>query len=412
MKKLLTLCPVLCLLLACAGQRSEMRIVVSNSLEMRRSGEMVEVDKASIYKRLALADTATVVISDADGTEIPYQSTYNGLLIFPATVEGSSSATYTIRPSIPADVPMTACGRQYPERMDDMAWENDLASFRAYGPTLQARGERGFGYDLFTKRGTPRPVLEKMYADEVNPDKWKRIAELRKSAPQAADELLRANSYHVDHGYGMDCYAVGPTLGGGVAALMAGDSIVYPWCYKEYEILDNGPLRFTVRLRFTPLTVAGDTAVIETRLITLDAGSHLNRTLISYDGLSRPAGIAAGCVLHEPQEVAAVTTHTEAGYMSYIDPTTGSDNGKIFLGLAFPNGVERMETRFFPTEEKKQRNNADGHLLAISRYNPGDEFLYYWGFGWDRADMADIDAWNEYLRTFVQKLKHPLEVKQ
>ena len=32
-------------------------------------------------------------------------------------------------------------------------------------------------------------------------------------------DLNRGISYHVDHGNGMDCYAVGPTLGGGTAAL-------------------------------------------------------------------------------------------------------------------------------------------------------------------------------------------------
>ena len=49
-----------------------------------------------------------------------------------------------------------------------MAWENDLVGFRAYGPALQARGESGFGYDLFTKRGTAAPVLEDIYAKELD----------------------------------------------------------------------------------------------------------------------------------------------------------------------------------------------------------------------------------------------------
>ena len=58
-------------------------------------------------------------------------------------------------------------------------------------------------------------------------------------------DLNRGISYHVDHGNGMDCYAVGPTLGGGTAALFPDSTIVYPYCYKDCEILDNGPLRFT-----------------------------------------------------------------------------------------------------------------------------------------------------------------------
>ena len=49
--------------------------------------------------------------------------------------------------------------------------ENDLGGFRAYGPALQARGERGFGYDLFTKYNTTEPILESLYAEELNPEK-------------------------------------------------------------------------------------------------------------------------------------------------------------------------------------------------------------------------------------------------
>ncbi|WP_438850429.1 DUF4861 family protein [Bacteroides acidifaciens] len=42
-----------------------------------------------------------------------------------------------------------------PERLDDVAWENDLADSRAYGPALASQeAERGFGYYLFTRQHT------------------------------------------------------------------------------------------------------------------------------------------------------------------------------------------------------------------------------------------------------------------
>ena len=72
--------------------------------------------------------------------------------------------------------------------------------------------------------------------------------------PEKADSLSNAISYHVDHGNGMDCYSVGPTLGGGTAALMVDSTIIYPYCYENYKILNNGPLRFTVKLTYAPLT--------------------------------------------------------------------------------------------------------------------------------------------------------------
>ena len=79
---------------------------------------------------------------DKDGVEVPYQITYDDKLIFPASVAAESSNTYTLQIGDPENVSVKACGRVYPERMDDIAWENDLIGCRAYGPTLQKRGER------------------------------------------------------------------------------------------------------------------------------------------------------------------------------------------------------------------------------------------------------------------------------
>jgi len=393
---------------ACNDSRT-VTVTVTNPLAMERSNEMVEVSMETVTDRLGLADTAQIVVLNADGQQVPYQITYDGKVIFPAAIAAGGTTTYTIQTGTPEAFDVKACGRCYPERMDDMAWENDLVAFRAYGPALQAKGERGFGYDLFTKYNTTEPMLEAMYAKELDKETLAKIAELKKTDPKAAAELSRERSYHIDHGYGMDCYAVGPTLGAGVAALMVNDTIIYPWCYKNQEILDNGPLRFTVKLEFTPLTVKGDSTVVETRLITLDAGSHLNKTVVSYSNLKETLPIVAGIVLHEPD--GAVVADAANGYITYVDPTTGPDNGKIFMGAAVPAVVKDAKTVLFSEKEKKERNNADGHVLAVSDYEPGSEYVYYWGFAWDKADIKTADAWNRYMADFAQKVRNPLTVK-
>lgn len=406
MKKIFTSPLIAFSLLACQSN-PEVTISIENTLGTDRIGEMVEVSMEDISTRLNLPDTAQLVIVDAESQEVPYQITHDGNLIFPASVSANATSTYTITQGVPATITVRACGRQYPERMDDMAWENDLVAFRAYGPSLQATGERGFGYDLFLKRGTTEPVLEDLYAQELDPANWQKVNELRKTDPKAANELVSTFSYHVDHGYGMDCYAVGPTLGAGVAALMADEDIIYPWCYKDYEILDNGPLRFSVKLTFNPLTVKNDTNVVETRIITLDAGSHFNRTVVSYQNLSEASPIVAGIVLHDDTPA---TTAPEKGYITYKDPTTGADNGELYLGLAFPTAVQDMKTVLFSPDEKKQRNNAEGHVLAYKNYEPGSEYVYYWGYGWNRSDMESIDVWNQYVADFADRIQHPLKV--
>lgn len=393
-------------LLACQSN-PEVTVTIENPLGTERTGEIVEMSMEDISTRLNLPDTAQLIIYDAEAQEVPYQITHDGYLIFPASAGANATSTYTIAQGVPATVTVRACGRQYAERLDDMAWENDLVAFRAYGPALQAKGERGYGYDLFLKRGTTEPILEDLYEKELDPTKRQQVNELRKTDPKAADELAKSFSYHIDHGYGMDCYAVGPTLGAGTSALVDNGTIVYPWCYKDYEILDNGPLRFSVKLTFNPQSVKADTSVVETRIITLDAGSHFNRTSVSYQNLSETTPVVTGIVLHNEE---AATTAPDKGYMTYTDPTTGTDNGKLFIGTVFPTDVQEIKTVLFSADEKKQRNNAEGHVLAYSNYEPGSEYVYYWGYGWDRSNVENAEAWNSYVADFADRVRHPLKV--
>ncbi len=409
MKKLFSLLLALPLLLAC-GHEESILVTISNTLPLNRTGEMVELSMNEISERLQLSDTSQVVVLNAQGEQVPYQITHDDLLIFPATVEPVSTVKYTIQEGTPKEVQVKSCGKVYPDRLDDLAWENDLVGFRAYGPALQKSGQHGYGYDLFTKRGTTEPILEELYDKFLDKEIRAHISELWKTDRDAARELDNAISYHIDHGYGMDCYAVGPTLGAGTSALMEGDSLIYPWCYKSCEVLDNGPLRFTARLEFHPLTVGGDSTIVETRLISLDAGSQLNRTTLTYSHLPATTPIATGIVLHEPEGI--ITADAEKGYITYIDPTQGSDNGNIMIGCAFPAEVEKTKTVLFSPEEKAMRNNADGHLLAISAYTPAAEYIYYWGFAWNRAGKIKTpEAWHRYMQDFTRKVRTPLQVK-
>lgn len=362
MKKILILvAAVLMGVASCADSKQAMTVTVTNPLALERTGEMVEVPMSDVVAKLKLADTAQIVVLDADGQQVPYQVTYDEKVIFPATVKANGTATYTIQPGAPEAFNVIACGKYYPERLDDLAWENDLVGFRAYGPALQARNERGFGYDLFTKYNTTEPILEALYAEELNPEKRAKIAELKKTDPKAAAELQRAISYHVDHGYGMDCYAVGPTLGCGTSALMEGDTIVYPYCYRTQEILDNGPLRFTVKLEFNPLVVRGDSGVVETRVISLDAGSYLNKAVISYTNLKETMPVATGLVLREPDGVTMADAAN--GYITYVDPTTdrSGGNGKIFVGAAFPAQVKDAKVVL---SKRRKRKNVVGPMVT------------------------------------------------
>lgn len=411
MKKCFLWAAALCMMCACE-QKQGITVTVTNSTDMERNEEIVEVPMDIVCGRLHLPDTAEAIVLDGDGAQVPYQITSEGKLIFPATVGAHSSTDYTIRMGMPITVETSACGRHYPERVDDIAWENDKVAFRTYGPALQATGERAFGYDVWVKN-VPEMVVEERYANELNPETAAKIAELKKTDPKAAAELYKSVSYHVDHGNGLDCYKVGPTLGGGTTALLASDStIIYPYCYREYEILDNGPLRFRMRLVYAPMVVEGDSGIIETRFVSLDKGSHLNKTVVTYRNLRRPTSIAAGIVIH-PENPEAYRLEAEKGYIAYQDLTddVNNGNGEIYVGAVFPAAVKEAKVALFSEKEsKEERGGALGHVLAINDYESGAEYVYYWGSGWSKAGMDSMDKWTEYLAEYAEKVRHPLTV--
>lgn len=405
MKKLFVSAAVVALMASCTQEKG-VTVSVSNPLKIDRVEEIVEVSADDILGKLKLDETEEFVITGENNAEVPYQLTADNKIIFPVTVKSEATTSYNIIKGQPSHINTLVYGRQYPERLDDIAWENDKAAYRAYGPALQQTGEKAYGYDVFTK-SVSELVVEDRYAMDLDPDTRAMIKQLREEGKKAeADSLANAISYHIDHGNGMDCYAVGPTLGGGTAALMPDSAIVYPYCYRNFEILDNGPLRFTVKLEYNPLTIDGDTTVVETRLIQLDKGSHLNRTTVSYTSLKKDYPIGVGLVLHEafPDRY---SMNQEGGYIAYSDPTTEpkSDNGIIYMGAVFPNALELAKVQLFD----KPVSGAIGHVLGINTYQPGDEFEYYWGSAWSKCGFDD-ERWNSYLEEYAMKVRNPLIV--
>jgi len=381
-------------------------VTIANPLAIERTGEMVEIPVNDIYTQLNLSDTAQFVIYDEKAQEVPYQLTYDEKVIFPVSIASKASVNYTVQQGTPSLVNAVVYGRCYPERLDDIAWENDRAAYRAYGPALQKSGEKAYGYDVFTK-SVEELVVEDRYAMELDSASRAEIKALREAGKkEEADSLSRAISYHIDHGNGMDCYAVGPTLGGGTAALMPDSAIVYPYCYKDFEILDNGPLRFTVKLVFNPLVVKNDSNVVETRIIQLDKGSQLNKTTVSYEYLTQATPVAAGLVLHaaNPEGYAY---DAAKGYISYADPTTNAEagNGIVYVGAVFPASVQTTTQLF-----EKPAGDALGHVLGISTYEPGNDFVYYWGSGWSKYGFEKAEDWTNYLKDYAEKVRNPLVV--
>lgn len=376
---------------------------VTNTLGTFRQ-EVVELDANVVFEKLAISGGRQFQVYNALGQQVPYQITHDGKVLIDAAVRPNGTATFTIKKGTPNTFVNTCYGRMYPERVDDIAWENDRAAYRCYGPALQRTGERSFGNDVWVKN-TPGLVVEQRYF--IEDGSKAKIAELKQTDPAAAKALEMATTYHYDQGNGLDCYKVGPTLGCGTPALMLGDSIVMPYCYKEYEILDNGPLRFSVRLVYNTTSYKTDNNVIENRILTLDKNSNFNKMTVWYDGLTVPADIASGISLHS-EDVDNVVLGKD--FIQYADPTDNpkGQNFQIFVGALFPNGVSETKKVMYANPV----NGNAGHALGIVKdYKGGQKYTYYFGSAWSKYDCRTQAEWQERVNSALANIKTPLTVE-
>ena len=364
---------------------------VGNPSDMQRQ-EVVETDFQAVCQKLGVSTDTPIIIRNGYGQEQVYQITFDGLLLLDVAVQPHLTATYTITKGSPSSFRHYVKGKVYPERADDLTWENDRGIYRMYGPALQRAGEKAFGTDIWVKN-TPELVVEERYRQHLwgvgLRDSLNRIGQKKE-----ANEIYMATSFHHDHGYGLDCYAVGPSLGCGAPALMKDGQLLFPYCWKECTICDNGPLRFTAKLTY------GKTAdgITESRLVTLDKGSHFNRITVSYDGLTEPMALAAGVVLHDNQNLVQ-----GKDYVLYADPTEKPEvnQTQIYVGTLFPENVD--ETVLF--------NGSLPHGLGIVKAYKGAPYTYYFGSAWSGYDVQTFEQWQRCAEEFMQTIKNPLTIE-
>lgn len=375
----------------CAAHNSLLSVSVNNNTSFDRFDEIVELSADSI----GLDKDSYYRLLDESGREHPFQLTYNGLLIFQTDLEAYSQATYSIvKGDSPSSFQKIASGKIYPEHNREIAWENEYMGFRLYGPDNQIAGQKVYGYDIFFKYPSKEPILEKLYSQETSPSNWAKADSLRAINPRLADEFINSFSYHIDHGLGMDCYAVGETLGAGVAAIIDNDTIYYPWCYENARILDNGPLRFTVELIFAPKTISGGCKIREHRIISLDAGSRLNHCTVWYDGLDCERTIVAGFPRRDNSDA---ILDVNRAIIAYSDPTQRPDYGKALLGIIVPTGCKQAYEKF-------------GHILIEDKIGAAQRFNYMWGFAWNKTTIKSLNQWYDYLKTMEHIIKNPLKI--
>ena len=426
----------LMMLLALTGSNychaQQATIVVSNATSAART-ELISLNMSEIKAKLGNAapkKSEAFIVKNTRGQQIGSQITHDGLLLIDASVRPHGSATYYVSIGKPYQQKVYATGALYKIRKDDIAWENDRCAYRVYGPALQRTGERSFGTDVWVKN-TPDTVVYERYVKDMNGNikgdkidaKVRALQKQEKSEKNKAKaaalakqiKVLQAESkevdiltsFHLDHGNGLDPYRVGATLGLGAPSLMVGKNQVLPYCYKDYRILDNGPLRFTVELTYNPSTVGDMKNVVEHRIISLDKGSNFNKMTVWYDGLTHATDFATGFPIHE-EDTESKTFAKD--YVSYADPTDNIEvnNSQVFVGVLFPEGIDNTYYQLFD----KKHDGATGQALGLKRGLKNQEkYSYYFGAAWSKYDVKNYAEWQIRIKEYLDALKTPLGVE-
>ena len=426
----------LMMLMALAGSSychaQQATIVVSNPTSTPRT-ELISLNMSEVKAKLGNATPKkgeAYIVKNKCGQQIGSQITHDGLLLIDASVRPHGSATYYVSIGKPYQQKVYATGALYKIRKDDIAWENDRCAYRVYGPALQKTGERSFGTDIWVKN-TPDTVVYERYVKDMNGNikgdkmdakvralqkqekvekntaKAAALAKQIKSLQAESRETDILTSFHLDHGNGLDPYRVGATLGLGAPSLMVGKNQVLPYCYKDYRILDNGPLRFTVELTYNPSAVGDMKNVVEHRIISLDKGSNFNKMTVWYDGLTTPTDFATGFPIHE--EDTEMKTFAK-DYVSYADPTDNVEvnNSQVYVGILFPEGIDHTYYQLFD----KKHDGATGHALGLKRGLKNQEkYSYYFGAAWSKYDVRSYAEWQIRIKDYLDALKNPLQVE-
>lgn len=368
--------PILCLAASSAFAYDAYKVEIVNTLSIPRH-ETVELSLP-----VTCDSSLGFTVTDANGNPTSWQYTKNGKLLILTDVEATSKAEYLILQPGPQSNGQTVTFAQVrPDLQDDIAWENDRAGYRLYGPSFKKGGGTVHGYDLWSK-SVEYPLLSKLYYN----NNIKRV------------------TYHKNHGEGFDGYTVGPTLGACMDALVTNGNLHYPTAYKNVEIIENGPIRTSFRVTCYPEEIDGET-IIESRVITLDAASPVNCCEVSYNRIPKDSQIATGIVIHADNPK-GYEIDKKNGIITVADLTDNlaDNNGTIYIGL-FSEEKGKPEYRKF-TETVA---NAIGEVMMI--YESGNRpFTYYWGADWSQHGIASESAWLETLRNTKKCIENPLKI--
>jgi hypothetical protein len=280
-----------------------------------------------------------------------------------------------------------AYARVVPERLDDLAWENDKVAFRMYGPALRDAPEDS-GIDAWFKR-VHYPILDKWY--DLATGKTRR-------------------SYHQDHGEGYDGYHVGNTRGVGGLGLWVDGKLVTSDTFIKGNVHWTRPDVAEFSNVFVyPIQIDGK-PVYEHRYSRLKLGermteirSYFSHSQGPYDATpitNFPYEVAIGVVT---QDAAKANIVLDGGH-GIVAVTERVDGKALGTGVAIDPARVVRTGRLEP--EDKEHKNAHG--LVFTKVDANGYVKYLAGFAWaGDGEITVPGQWLAYVRAQAARLAPP-----
>lgn len=357
----------------CTAVNAQKVIEVTNPSNENRQ-ELISIPFDQFAKHFGVDSVFQIVDETSNSTYLYQLEKLGGLtaknVLIQINIAPKGNLKLTVKGTPAPTVRPKTYARYVPERFDDFAWENDIVAFRMYGKALEGRSDDAQGMDYWAKR-----------TEELIINKW-----------------YKENDYHKDHGEGLDYYSVGQTLGAGDIALYLSDNIQYTKHYRDYQILDNGPLRTTFRLIFDTQDFDGQQISLS-KTISLDAGQNFNKIKVDLENKTvKNTPIVIGLAKRNESNP-EYKFDKKRNTLAYWEPTI-NDFGQTGTALLIPKG----KISFISNDSKQ--------FLLKASIQTGKPFIYHNGASWNKAGkIQSFDAWADLVEKYAESIQKPLKVK-
>lgn len=243
-----------------------------------------------------------------------------------------------------------------PERMQDIAWENDRIAFRVFG--YPVRDKVGSGIDIWAKR-VEYPVL----------DRWYRFNK-------------EGLDYHTDRGEGCDFYNAGHLRGCGGLAIFTGDTVSVSETYINHRIHKNTENEIIFELLYSPWEADGK-FYSERKTIRMKKGTNFFEVTSLIDALAEEEIVVGiGLTNFGNAQVEELEKETALVLWEKIDPA----HGELGVSAIVPKNIF-----------KEFKKVGQDHYLTLN-VKTGQPFTYRVGAGWETSGhFRSFSDWKEYV---------------